>query len=47
MSMTSSRQGGTKLLNCVDASGRETCARYARLTSKAKGDAPMKHVSPF
>jgi hypothetical protein len=37
--MSSSRRGGTKLLNCKGASGRETHAMGACLISQEKGDA--------
>jgi hypothetical protein len=37
--MSSSRRGGTKLLNRVGTSEKETHARYACLTYEAKGDA--------
>jgi hypothetical protein len=45
--MSSSRRGGTKFLNCVGATGRETRANWARLTIEAKGDARYGGVSPF
>jgi hypothetical protein len=39
VTMSSSRRGGTKLLNCKGASGRETHAMGACLISQEKGDA--------
>jgi hypothetical protein len=45
--MTSSRRGGSKLLNCAGASGWEMCTLGARLTSEEKGDARYRGVSPF
>jgi hypothetical protein len=45
--MSSSRRGGTKFLNCVGATGKETRANWARLTIEAKGDARYGGVSPF
>jgi hypothetical protein len=43
--MSSSRRGGTKLLNLAGASGKETHTRYACLAYEEKGDVPMKHAS--
>jgi hypothetical protein len=43
--MSSSRRGGTKLLNRTDASGKETCGHYACLAYEEKGDASTKHAS--
>jgi hypothetical protein len=45
--MSSSRRGGTKLLNRAGASGKETHAHYTCLTYEAKGDARYRGVSPF
>jgi hypothetical protein len=45
--MSSSRRGGTKLINCAGASEEETCACYACLTYEAKGDVRYRGASPF
>jgi hypothetical protein len=43
--MSSSRRGGTKLLNHAGASGKEMRTHYACLAYEEKGDASTKHVS--
>jgi hypothetical protein len=45
--MSSSRQGGTKLLNRAGASGEDTCAHYVCLSYEVKGDVCYRGASPF